>query len=122
MADEQEVFPLDVGSELSEAKIDLTGTIIPPVRQVERVLKVFRELKRSSRAVCETVFRIRSERWQTYVYCKTHCNWLIDTIPTSPQFTIRTRLGISTGGRSRPGALCTTLQDAVPHICQGLCK
>jgi hypothetical protein len=72
---------LDVGSELSEARIDLTGTTIPPVRQVERVLKVFRELKRSSRAACETAFRLRSERWPTYAYCNTHCNWLIDTIP-----------------------------------------
>jgi len=72
---------LDAEAESSEAQASLSGAIVPPVRQVERALKVFRELKRSSRAAREIALRVRSERWPTYAYCDTHCNWLIETIP-----------------------------------------
>jgi len=78
---EQEVFPLDAEAGSSEEQVDFNGAIIPPARQVERALKVFREFKRSSRAACKIALRVRSERWQTSSFCDTHCNWLLDTIP-----------------------------------------
>lgn len=61
--------------------VDLAGTIVPPMRQLQRALKIFRELKRISRSALDATVRVRSERWQTYAYCDSECDWLIDVLP-----------------------------------------